>query len=95
MNRTDVFNILILYTYNPYFIKLFRRYFRYVPSENSMHTGTNTPLPSVGSIPQCKVTPLRVVDAVPLPVGSADLNARYPYGAADDQTDVRTCRHIV
>lgn len=54
-----------------------------------MHTGTNTPMPLVGSIPQCKVTPLRVVDAVPIPPGSAELNTRYPYGAADDHTDVR------
>ncbi|XP_075990954.1 chondroitin sulfate proteoglycan 4-like protein isoform X2 [Anticarsia gemmatalis] len=51
---------------------------RYVSSEQSVHTGASTPLPSAGSV-ACKVTPL--ADAA-LP----DLNARYPYGT-DDQTD--------
>ncbi|OWR43702.1 putative Chondroitin sulfate proteoglycan 4 precursor [Danaus plexippus plexippus] len=51
---------------------------RYVSSEQSVHTGTSTPLPSGGSV-ACKVTPL--ADA-----GLPDLNARYPYGA-DDHTD--------
>ncbi|XP_049885189.1 chondroitin sulfate proteoglycan 4 [Pectinophora gossypiella] len=50
---------------------------RYVSSDQSVHTGASTPLPSGGSV-ACKVTPL---DAT-LP----DLNARYPYGA-DDHTD--------
>ncbi|XP_052752420.1 chondroitin sulfate proteoglycan 4 isoform X2 [Galleria mellonella] len=52
---------------------------RYVSSEQSVHTGASTPLPSGGSV-ACKVTPL--ADPT-LP----DLNARYPYGA-DDHTDV-------
>ncbi|XP_022832745.1 chondroitin sulfate proteoglycan 4 isoform X1 [Spodoptera litura] len=51
---------------------------RYVSSEQSVHTGASTPLPSGGSV-ACKVTPL--ADAA-LP----DLNARYPYGT-DDHTD--------
>ncbi|KAJ8737306.1 hypothetical protein PYW07_000577 [Mythimna separata] len=51
---------------------------RYVSSEQSVHTGASTPLPSAGSV-ACKVTPL--ADAA-LP----DLNARYPYGT-DDHTD--------
>uniref|UniRef100_A0A2A4JAN3 Laminin G domain-containing protein n=1 Tax=Heliothis virescens TaxID=7102 RepID=A0A2A4JAN3_HELVI len=51
---------------------------RYVSSEQSVHTGASTPLPSAGSV-ACKVTPL--ADAT-LP----DLNARYPYGT-DDHTD--------
>uniref|UniRef100_A0A2H1X152 SFRICE_038647 n=2 Tax=Spodoptera frugiperda TaxID=7108 RepID=A0A2H1X152_SPOFR len=50
----------------------------YVSSEQSVHTGASTPLPSGGSV-ACKVTPL--ADAA-LP----DLNARYPYGT-DDHTD--------
>ncbi|XP_047040540.1 chondroitin sulfate proteoglycan 4 [Helicoverpa zea] len=51
---------------------------RYVSSDQSVHTGASTPLPSAGSV-ACKVTPL--ADAT-LP----DLNARYPYGT-DDHTD--------
>ncbi|XP_039764117.1 chondroitin sulfate proteoglycan 4 [Pararge aegeria] len=51
---------------------------RYVSSEQSVHTGASTPLPSGGSV-ACKVTPL--ADS-----GLPDLNARYPYGA-EDHTD--------
>ncbi|KAI8430565.1 hypothetical protein MSG28_000789 [Choristoneura fumiferana] len=51
---------------------------RYVSSDQSVHTGASTPLPSGGSV-ACKVTPL--ADA-----GLPDLNARYPYGT-DDHTD--------
>ncbi|CAG9782364.1 unnamed protein product [Diatraea saccharalis] len=51
---------------------------RYVSSEQSVHTGGSTPLPSGGSV-ACKVTPLA-------DQALADLNARYPYGA-DDHTD--------
>ncbi|XP_037868399.1 chondroitin sulfate proteoglycan 4 [Bombyx mori] len=51
---------------------------RYVSSEQSVHTGASTPLPSGGSV-ACKVTPL--ADA-----GLPDLNTRYPYGA-EDHTD--------
>ncbi|XP_048004606.1 chondroitin sulfate proteoglycan 4 [Leguminivora glycinivorella] len=51
---------------------------RYVSSEQSVHTGASTPLPSGGSV-ACKVTPL--ADAA-LP----DLNSRYPYGT-EDHTD--------
>ncbi|KAJ2954210.1 hypothetical protein O0L34_g2449 [Tuta absoluta] len=51
---------------------------RYVSSEQSVHTGSSTPLPSGGSV-ACKVTPL--ADA-----GLPDLNARYPYGT-EDHTD--------
>lgn len=51
---------------------------RYVSSEQSVHTGASTPLPSAGSV-ACKVTPL-ADPALP------DLNARYPYGT-DDHTD--------
>ncbi|XP_041986792.1 chondroitin sulfate proteoglycan 4 [Aricia agestis] len=49
---------------------------RYVSSDQSVHTGASTPLPSGGSV-TCKVTPLD---------GAPDLNARYPYGA-EDHTD--------
>ncbi|GBP77460.1 Chondroitin sulfate proteoglycan 4 [Eumeta japonica] len=52
---------------------------RYVSSDQSVHTGSTTPLPSAGSV-ACKVTPL----APDSPI--ADLNARYPYGA-EDHTD--------
>ncbi|CAH4038660.1 chondroitin sulfate proteoglycan 4 isoform X1 [Pieris brassicae] len=51
---------------------------RYVSSDQSVHTGASTPLPSGGSV-ACKVTPLADA-AIP------DLNARYPYGT-DDHTD--------
>lgn len=54
-------------------------FYSYVSSEQSVHTGASTPLPSGGSV-ACKVTPLS--DAA-LP----DLNTRYPYGT-EDHTDV-------
>ncbi|KAG7313392.1 hypothetical protein JYU34_000510 [Plutella xylostella] len=48
---------------------------RYVSSDQCIHTGSSTPLPSGGSV-ACKVTPLN--DA-----GAPDLNTRYPYGDVD------------
>lgn len=55
-------------------------------SDQSVHTGASTPLPSGGSV-ACKVTPL--ADA-----GLPDLNARYPYGT-DDHTDVNLTAAMV